>query len=153
MLRRTKIFLLRLSQDYSQAQIIEELCTEYDLSITDRTLRRRLQDWNVYQKTVTPKSEQLNARVRILFFENCLSDKEILIVLRDEGIAISSQRLSRLRLQLGLYRRTNIREQRLEAREIAQRVVAEELEKGVIQSYGKQKLYDHFRRRGLMVSR
>jgi len=73
--------------------------------------------------------------------------------LRNKDIQLDCTSLVQLKLQLNLYCCTNVKEQRVKAKETIQRIVVAKLKKSVIQSYDKQKLYNHFRRRNLIMSK
>jgi hypothetical protein len=83
-------------------------------------------------------------RIQVLFFDVSLEDTEILQVLKREGDEISKHTLVRLRFELGLRRRVRGEEQCQAADALVQRLVEEELGKGVIDGYGRGYLYTHF---------
>ena len=65
------------------ADIANFLENRRGLSVQARTIERRLQEWQIRKRTckIDSQSEQLRARIVVLFFECGLSDKEILFVL------------------------------------------------------------------------
>ena len=77
----------------------------------------------------------------------------MLHVLRAERHSIERRALVSIRKNMGLMRRTRVPQQKKEARHVIRQLVAEELEKNIIQGYGKEKLYNHFRKKGLIITR
>jgi hypothetical protein len=95
---------------------------------------------------------RLRDRIRALFFEQGLEDKEMLRVLQDEGFPISLRSLGRLRRTLNLRRRENPAQADQRNPDLKE-LIKEELAKGTIVGYGKELLYRHFRSLGVIVSR
>ncbi|KAF1946536.1 hypothetical protein EJ02DRAFT_462549 [Clathrospora elynae] len=77
----------------------------------------------------------------------------MLTVLHKEGFDIGKYTLVRLRFELGLRRRVRGVQQSQEADRLVRELVAQELEKGVIDGYGQRYLYTHFWQRGIIVAR
>jgi hypothetical protein len=98
-------------------------------------------------------ADEVKARIQVLFFQVGLEDLDILTVLRDEGFKIGKYTLIRLRFELGLKRRVCGVEAMQEADRLVRRLVTEELEKGVIDGYGRRYLATHFRQNGHIVAR
>ncbi len=60
-------------------QIVINLRENFQVQVTSRTIKRRLQNWNVTVKRVkTNDSSKLRARITILFFQSDCIDEEIL---------------------------------------------------------------------------
>ena len=127
---------------------------KYNLQISKRTLENRLQQWEIRRQDRTIASNPLlHARIRVLFFQVGLEDKELLSVLQRDGFCISSRTLERLHTQLGLFRR--VRDplaQQLQREEMLE-VLVREAERGVIQGYGKELLHRHIRSKGYIIGR
>ncbi|KAL4889310.1 hypothetical protein BDV59DRAFT_195730 [Aspergillus ambiguus] len=142
------------SSHLSVNSILAYIQDEYSFQISKRTLENRLQQWGVYrQDRTTSSSSLLHARIRVLFFQVGLEDREILQVLEKEGYSISSRTLRRLRINLGLYRRTKDPiTQQLQREEILD-VLVQEAEKGIIQGYGKEMLHRYIRNKGFIIGR
>ena len=134
-------------------EIQQDLLNIYNCDVSERLVKRRLKIWGVRQNKRTDDSELLRSRIKLLFFHVSSSEDEMLDVLRAEGHSIERRTLASIRKNMGLTRRTRVPEQREEARHVIRQLVAEELEKGVIQGYGKGKLYNHFRKKGLVITR
>ena len=99
---------------------------------------------------MTTSNTLLHARIQVLFYQVGLEDKDMLRVLQAEDFDIDDRTLKRLRVQLGLRRRTMKAQQQTD--EII-RKIQEELEQGTIEGYGKELLHRHFRSKGLIVAR
>jgi hypothetical protein len=134
-------------------QLSTYLLETYQLNINTRTLKRRFQAWEVRRRIPAQVEDAAKRRIQILFFEVGLEDSDILTILHKEGFQIGRYTLVRLRFELGLRRRVRGVEQCQEADQLVRRLVAEELEKGVIDGYGRRYLYTHFRQRGHIVAR
>lgn len=125
--------------------IAEHLLEKYNIKVHPRTIQRRLKDWGIVLRvrSLTPNS-QLDNRIKKLFFENGLSDKEIIYVLHREGIQITPHNLTSTRLRLGLRRR--LKREDIENTEAAvKEAVQKDLNNGRIEGYGRGHLYTHFR--------
>ncbi|RHZ45468.1 Clr5 domain-containing protein [Aspergillus thermomutatus] len=134
--------------------ILEHIKARHNVEISKRTLESRLKDWGVRRQDHTIGScSQLHARIRELFFQGGLEDKEILRVLDDDGFSITPRTLRRIRDQLGLTRclRDPV-EQQIQEEQMRQTLV-HEAEQGRIQSFGKEILYRHMRGQGYNISR
>ena len=127
---------------------------KYNLQISKRTLENRLQQWEIRRQDRTIASNPLlHARIRVLFFQVGLEDKELLSVLQKDGFCISSRTLERLRTQLGLFRRVRDPLAQQLQREEMLKVLVREAERGVIQGYGKELLHRHIRSKGYIIGR
>ena len=149
-----KTEIISLFQNNNSVKIIANILQrKYNLQITDRTIKSRLQEWEIRKRNRTTTSNSLlHTRIKILFFQVGMEEKEMLPALRNEGFEIEARTLRRLRLQLGLRRRTNLIEAQLQVDEVL-KGIEEELEKGTIEGYGKELLHRHFRRKGFMIAR
>ncbi|MCJ1255637.1 hypothetical protein MMC24_003454 [Lignoscripta atroalba] len=94
-------------QDYTIDQICFYLLGTHNLHVTPRTITRRLTDWQQYKRVRTKDSDELRARIKALFLERRLGDKEILEVLKGEGFEIGLWGVVRIRKQEGIRRRIN----------------------------------------------
>ena len=77
----------------------------------------------------------------------------MLRVLQEEGFQIGKWALIRLRFELNLKRSIRTEEQQAQADEVVQKLISDELEKGVIDGYGRSYLYTHFRQQGHIIAR
>ena len=136
----------------SSENIAPVLLRRYGVQVSVKTIKRRLAEWGITKRIRTDETSQLRARISALFFECCATDKEILYILEQEGYTIGKWGLKSIRKQLGLVRRVS-RFNREEADQRLREVVQEELDKGLIEGYGRGYLYHHFRNQMHIVSR
>lgn len=136
----------------SAAAISEFLFHNFQIRVEQKTIRRRLREWGITRRTKVDDTPQLRARIAILFYNCCLSDKNILNILQQEGYSISSWSLIRIRKEMGIKRR--IEPQNLEEadRELLG-LVQKELDKGGIEGLGRGNLYAYFRTNMQIASR
>ena len=66
-----------------------------------RTLKRRLVEWGYQQYQRSDDSILLRVRIGYLFYDCVATDKEILIVLHEEGFEMSPRWLQQIRLEMG----------------------------------------------------
>jgi hypothetical protein len=121
------------------------------VNISERTIRRRLQQWGVFKRLRTQDSSQLRARITVLFYE-CLEDEEMLDALHREGYVLGDRALKRIRKDIGLSRRFSILEREKSNTRLME-IVQQELDKGTIEGYGRGYLHTYFRRHGYNFSR
>ncbi len=74
-------------------------------------------------------------------------------MLQEEGFQIGKWALIRLRFQLNLKRSVRTEEQQAQADEVIQKLISDKLQKGVIDGYGRNYLYTHFRQQGHIIAR
>lgn len=137
----------------SYSELVRYLAEEYEVSVTDRTIKRRFRVWNIRRYERRDASDELKRRIQVLFFEIGLNDQDILHVLQQEGYSINQYSLVRLRFTLNLRRSLRTEEQRAQADIVVRRLIQEELQKGVIDGYGRGYLYTHFRQQGHIIAR
>ena len=125
----------------------------FQVNVTTRTLKRRFQKWELRRRLPTYVADAAKKRIQVLFFDVGLEDHDMLTVLHKEGFNIGKYTLVRLRFELGLRRRVRGVQQCQEADQLIRGLVAQELEKGVIDGYGRRYLHTHFRQRGIIVAR
>lgn len=150
---KEEIIQLRLRK--TVVEIVQHLQTTYNLSVNERTLKRRLKEWgiNITVSTSQPADLALLERIRILFFHG-LNDIQILRTLTAEDYLITLGGLVRLRIEeLHLKRRLRTKEEQETAKENAHSELIDELQKGVVEGYGRGLLYAHFQELGVQVSR
>ncbi|KAI9779460.1 MAG: hypothetical protein M1816_001870, partial [Peltula sp. TS41687] len=141
---------------YQENCTIDEICQKlrdsHGLTLSARTLRCRLKDWDISKIVHTKDTAQLRLRIATLFLECYLDDEEILDLLREEKYMLSSTGLVRIRKSMGLLRRLPL-ENRQEADRQLRELVQLELAKGEITGYGRELLHTHFRAQGYIASR
>jgi hypothetical protein len=134
-------------------QLVTYLVEDHNIQISLRTIKDRFKGWGITRRLPTSVEDRIKNRIWVLFFEVGLEDDEILTVLKEEGSPISQYLLVRLRFELGLWRRIRGVEQQQEADRTVERLVALELQKGVIDGYGRGYLYTHFRQKQFVIAR
>lgn len=137
----------------SVPQLIEHLQQYYNIDIPNRTLKRRLTQWDIHKLLWSDEESAIKARIFVLLFNVGLEDVDILKALHQEGHNIGKWTLKRLRLTEGWKRRPAKYEDIREADAEIQRLVEGELQKGTIEGYGRGHLYTHFRQQGLIIAR
>ncbi len=140
---------------YLQGHSVEDVrqhLFDQGVKVGDRTLRTRLNLWNISKKIHTDNTLGLRLRIAALFYQCAFKDEDILDVLRQEGFTIQPRALRRIRIKMGLVRRLPGRD-REEADTKLLAVVEAELNKGRIEGFGRNHLYYHFRSQQHIVSR
>lgn len=139
----------------SPNSICSTLRDTYCLTVTSMTIRRRLETWGIKPPKPPPTTTNhtLHERLKTLVFQVGLSDRQIMTTLQAEGFNISTSTLKRLRLRLGIRRRTNSKEDQEAQLQLINRILQEEIEIGDIEDYGRVLLHQHLRRHGYMFSR
>lgn len=149
--QREIITLYRNGQ--TSTQISNTLKQHHDITVTARTVERRLSEWQIINKRIkTEDSSMLRCRISALFYECGFNDVDALFALHHEGYSLSHKALVRIRKELGITRRISVHD-RQAADEKLKRIVEQKLEKGPARGYGRGLLYYHFRSQGHIVSR
>jgi hypothetical protein len=139
--------------DNSIEAIALHLRTRHQLQVQSRTIKSRLRAWGVRKNNpATTTDSALHDRIKVLFFEASLEENEILAALTADGYKVTPRTLRRIRHKLGLLRRTNPAQAQQQVEEIVSALMAE-LERGIIQGYGRELLHRHFRSNGYMIAR
>jgi len=131
------------------------LLEEHNVSVTGRTIKRRFRDWNIKKIQAAPEmTDELCNRVRVLFYEVGLEDRDMLYVLKREGYNITKWNLIQLRFRLDLRRRVgSSEEEQAHADTVIHQLISDEVQKGQIEGYGRGLLYTHFRQQGYFMAR
>jgi hypothetical protein len=140
----------RIIERFQNGESASTIGTTYDVS--ERTIRRRLQEWDIRRRAVPASSfddiQRLKALIATLFFDN-MRDSEIDWALSCEGWPEERRgvrTIGKLRRRLGLRRRLSLQE-RLIADEHLFEVLKKELHQGFIEGYGRGLLWTEFRRK------
>jgi hypothetical protein len=148
--------IIQLVRDgLSSTNIAAHVRVRHGFTVSERTIKSRLKEWGTRRRNQAQNSNMdsaLHDRVKTLFFEYGLEDKEMFRVLQDEGFQISLRSLGKLRRSLNLRRRENPIQAEQRTAEL-RAMIREELAKGTIAGYGKKLLHRHFRSLGVIVSR
>ena len=75
-------------QAHNTDQQIISFLTGHGLDISKKTLRRLLQRWNLRRQERTEANIDVHERIRELYFEQALTDDEILKVMKSEGCSL-----------------------------------------------------------------
>ena len=138
----------------THANIINNLQEDFGITVSIRTLKRRMEEWNIarYKRHSAVQIGLIKVRISVHFFDN-LNDAEIQRALEVEGFPqISIRTIPRWRRASGIYRSQSTNIQQATAAEL-QRVISQELDNGTIEGYGKGLLQVHFRAMGIHASR
>ena len=130
---RAEIEELYLTNHNTIDYVISQLQARHNIQPKATTLKDRLRKWGIRQrKPALTSDEALHARIKVLFFQAGLDEKDLHRVLQADGHNISLSTLKRLRSKLGLYRRvTNPAMAQQQVEEVLKKL-EEEFEKGTI---------------------
>jgi hypothetical protein len=114
----------------------------FDLQLSKRTLESHFQEWGLLHRDHTVSiNTNIQAWIKVLFFQVGLEDKDIIHVLHQEEVTLASCTLRCMRKSLGLVRRTESLFERQYQTEAILQALLEESEKGKIQGFGRRLLY------------
>lgn len=136
-------------------EAIDALHQNYGVTVTRRTLARRLAQWKVSKRSRLSfnADTELHARLITLFSKWPLKDTELLQILHADGYTqLSLSRLSELRKSLGLYKRV-IPSQEEEVDTQIRTALKHEFDTGVITNYNREHLYAYIRDKYHIVGR
>lgn len=103
----------------SSDSISRTLETRHNIQVKERTIQSRLRQWGIRKRhRTTTGDEALHARIKMLFWQDRLTDKAMLHMLQREGYGISERTLRRLRFKLGLHARASDQEPHQEHRQM-----------------------------------
>ena len=134
------------------SDLVKYLKDTYEVEISICTLKRRLRTWHITVRPSAQDTSALRDRISELFF-NGLDEQQLLRTLQQEGYQTGKYSLVRIRKELGLKRRLRTNEEQDQAEELAQYTLTEELQKGVVEGYGRGLLYAHFQQLGIHIAR
>lgn len=141
----------------SLEDVLAYLEYNHAISMSRRTLIRRLKEWELLKRTTTVITEPLVNRVRVLFFEVGLQDDDMLLVLQKEfegQLKITKDILIRLRWRLGLKRSIQGKSALEAADKAAVEIVRKELAaNSIIDGYGKTYAQMHMRQQQINIAR
>ncbi|RDW58049.1 HD-containing protein [Coleophoma cylindrospora] len=103
-----KDFIIKLFKEDNlpTEEIAIRINSEHGLDISDRTISRRLSEWNVLRKKDRgPPSQELQERIKYHYDRN-LNDDEITEELKKEGFDLVRRKVQRVRQKLNLRRRS-----------------------------------------------
>jgi hypothetical protein len=123
----------------------------HGIAINQRTIKRRLQQWDVKVRTTTLDTPLFRAQIAI-FFRLSNTDEETLKDLINMGYQTSIWTVRRVRKEMGLIRYINVFDRKAIDKQMFE-VLQKELDDGLIAGYGKRHLHVYFRRQGQIVTR
>ncbi|KAI1761882.1 hypothetical protein GGR53DRAFT_449456 [Hypoxylon sp. FL1150] len=125
------------------------------IEVTQRTLERRLQQWDLFRRSRTIITPEIVSLIRYLVFDYGYKDASVLRDLRREGIELSPRGLQLVRLKHGIKRRFRTDEERNEIMNQAQAFLEErDRYSSSARRYGRSYLYRLLRTRaGILVGR
>ncbi len=140
-------------KEHVVAQIAKYFRDTYQIEVAIRTIKRRLQSWNVTIKRIkTNDSSKLRARITILFFQCDCNDEEILFFLKQKKYFIDRWRLIHIQKEFNITRRIFVRDKK-ELNRILLNIVKAKLDKNVAREYERKLLHCHFRTQEHIVFR
>ena len=149
-LYKAEIISLFQNDNFS-ASIATILQTQYNLKITDCTVKSHLQKWEIHKwNYLTISNTVLHAWIKILFFEIGLKNTDLLQVLEAESFEITLRTLKKLQLQLNLQHQ-NFFENQQQIDKIIQ-AIQKKLKQDIIERYEKKLLHHHFKSRDILIA-
>src|SRR5579871_4944873 len=128
---------------YREGQNYQEIAFQF--SVSERTIKRRLQSWGIRKRAPPVKAEDATMRSHVaLYFIGNLTDDEIVFALQQQGWRVNKRTVARIRKSQGLRRRFSAFERQV-AVDALWNVIAKELDSGSIEGYGRRLLQVHFR--------
>ena len=123
-------------------------------SFNIRTLYRRLKLWNINHQSVrTVDNEQLRTRLEDLFFENGLSDNELLEALQEEGFQVSLNGLRDIRKKCGIFRRLDQAQIETAQQKLREWFIQERVTTNAARNLGRGMLSVHVRQQRVPIAR
>ncbi|KAE8550133.1 hypothetical protein EYB25_008664 [Talaromyces marneffei] len=135
----------------SASNITKILSDKYQITVHSQTIRRRLQQWGVSR--TNHESKELEDKIKELYFQHGLRDRQIIHALEKNGIKISQSTLTTIRRRLGLHRRVVNLEDIQNINDLVRAEVQKQLNSGRIEGYGRGHLYRFFRLKGYNIAR
>jgi len=135
----------------SDEAIIARLEAEFEIRVSTRTLRRRLQEWKITRYIRNGNSPEVRILITTLYRLGC-TDIQIVEDLKSSGIEIGLRTIARIRLEIGLTRRMTTWD-RKESDMALFNELEKEIDDGRIEGYGREFLNTYFRRKGHIVAR
>ena len=137
--------------DVFTEDIVSHLLANYNIHVTSKIIKCRLNMWGIRKWVQRDDSSQLWARISALFFEFCASDNEMLFILKKKEYSISKWSLKNLWWKLELRWKISWFNWK-KADQKLHEIVQEELDKELIKEYECGFLYHHFRNQMHLVS-
>ena len=134
--------------------IADNLMKQYGIRTSERTLRRRFQQWglpsNVYLND--EEEEAIRDKIEIYITRDCHTDQEALRHLLKDGHCVNLRHVQRLRKTLG-YRRWRRQVENQELQEYIEQIIRHGLDYAGLRSYGRNFIYTWLRRHRHLYAR
>jgi hypothetical protein len=135
--------------------IVDNLMARYGIRTSERTLRRRCQQWGLPLTFVHLNEEEEEAirdKIEIYITRNCHTDQETLRHLLKDGHHVTLWHVQRLRKNLG-YRRWRRQAENQELQEYIEQLIRHGLDYAGLRSYGRNFVYTWLRRHRHLYAR
>jgi hypothetical protein len=146
------VILGYLDNGITQKQMVEELRIHFQLHVSQRTLRSRLQDWGYESRRPHYDFGMLYNEIYPLFTAERMTDDEIVLDLKTRNIEVGARTVRRLRASYHLLRRLDSHDKDADHIALVQRLEAE-FEDGAIYGLGRTLLAAHCQRIGIIAAR
>ena len=134
------------NEGWTRSDILEQVKEEFEISMSQATLSRRLRDWGIpLRRSLTEDSEELRACLTRHYFEDCLSDNDIYRALKDEGFTVSLSGVTRIRREMQIMRRMDPDQVEAARQQLRQFFEIERQTDNLAHGMGRGMLYVHIR--------
>jgi hypothetical protein len=137
------------------SNIVDNLMKQHSVRTSERTLKRRFQQWGLSQTNVYLNEEEEEAirdKLEIYITRDCHTDQEALRHLLKDGHRVTLWHVQRLRKNLG-YRRWRRQAENEELQEYIEQVIRFGLDYAGLRSYGRNFVYTWLRRHRHLYAR
>ncbi|KAE8378784.1 hypothetical protein BDV26DRAFT_291905 [Aspergillus bertholletiae] len=140
-----EIIIAKFKDGTSAESISLYLLSNHDVTVAEKTIRRRLLEWGVRRNSQICDTPLLRERISVLFHTCCLPDQDILHILQQEGHDINECSLTRIRRKMGLLRRIDSRNVE-KSEKAVEDIVQKELDKGEVEGHSRVRNRGHIAR-------
>jgi hypothetical protein len=93
-------------EKWTMSRVMEMLAIEHGISISENTLKRNLNAWDIHVRPHIKVTPEMRQRIYDLFYqERYYTDQQMAKILRRDGFIISFRKLAKLRKEMGLSKR------------------------------------------------
>jgi transposase len=93
-------------EKWTMSRVMETLAIEHGISISENTLKRNLNAWDIRVRPHIKVTPEMRQRIYDLFYqERYYTDQQMAKILRRDGFTISFRKLAKLRKEMGLSKR------------------------------------------------
>ena len=145
-----KDLIINRFQDGISADAISDLLlVHHQISVKPWTIQCCLLEWQVSWCPKCNDNPQLQCQIAVLFYQCCLSDKNILWVLQKEGYCVTPHSLECIQKAMGIKQKVM---SIAETDHLLDEIVQKELDKGTIEGYGCGSLHTYFQNQMHIIS-